>query len=360
MKRILLIIPMMLVAGALWGQSNINGGGGSGTGSGTVSGQANNVIPKGTTATTITQQSSITDNGTTVSVTEPITTTGSVSTGSGCTPAGSTATGGLCGTEATSTGWTPTAGFDYMRADSTQHTFLCSLNGAAEVLCGGANFPLTVSGTVTSGGMPYFNSTTQESSSGIMNANILIKGGGAGAAPTNSSITDNGTTVSTSENLVTTGAVSTGTSPPTCTIGTAGAHCFGEGTAPTGAASVDALYGDATAHQLKMINNNGTADIVGDAIVQFCGATSGASQACVKTREINPFIIFGDVALNTATSQSITSLPFTAAADYSCTGSDLTTAAGVVTFNTYAAASVTIAETGGVNTDHLRYICIGF
>lgn len=60
-------------------------------------------------------------------------------------------------------------------------------------------FPVTVAGTVTSGGIPYFNSTTQASSSAILNTNILVKGGGAGGAPTNSSITDNGTTISSAE-----------------------------------------------------------------------------------------------------------------------------------------------------------------
>lgn len=50
--------------------------------------------------------------------------------------------------------------------------------------------------------------------------------------------------------------VQTGTSPPTCTIGTAGALCQGEGTAPTGAASVDDLYADSTSHALTAINNN--------------------------------------------------------------------------------------------------------
>ncbi len=62
---------------------------------------------------------------------------------------------------------------------------------------GGGAFPITVSGTVTSGGIPYFNSTTQESSSALLTLNVLVKGGGAGGAPANSSITDNGTTVTT-------------------------------------------------------------------------------------------------------------------------------------------------------------------
>jgi hypothetical protein len=62
----------------------------------------------------------------------------------------------------------------------------------------GGAYPLTVSG-VTSGGVPYFSSTTVQASSGILNTNILVKGGGAGGAPTNSSVTDNGTTVTSSD-----------------------------------------------------------------------------------------------------------------------------------------------------------------
>lgn len=93
-------------------------------------------------------------------------------------------------------------------------------------------------------------------------------------------------------------------------------------------------------------------------VSEYCGATSGATQACAKTVQTAPIIVHGDVTLNTATSQSITTLPFSDGT-YSCTGSDLTTAAGVVSFSSYLAASVTIAETGGVNTDHLRYICVG-
>lgn len=95
------------------------------------------------------------------------------------------------------------------------------------------------------------------------------------------------------------------------------------------------------------------------AAAEYCGATSGVTQACAKTPEVLPLIIYGDVTLNTATTQSITTLPFSNA-NYSCTGSDLTTAAGIVSFNTYANASVTIQESGGMNTDHLRYICVGF
>jgi hypothetical protein len=49
-------------------------------------------------------------------------------------------------------------------------------------------------------------------------------------------------------------SIKVGTSPPTCTIGTAGVLCENEGTAPTGASSVDALYADSTGHCLTILN----------------------------------------------------------------------------------------------------------
>jgi len=47
---------------------------------------------------------------------------------------------------------------------------------------GSIAFPVTVSGA-TSGGIPYFNSTVQMSSSALLAANSIMIGGGAGAAP---------------------------------------------------------------------------------------------------------------------------------------------------------------------------------
>jgi hypothetical protein len=93
-------------------------------------------------------------------------------------------------------------------------------------------------------------------------------------------------------------------------------------------------------------------------VFMYCGATSGATQNCTQTVQSAPLTVHGDVTLNTATTQSIGNLPFTAAT-YSCSGSDLTTVTGIVNFNTYANGSVVISESGGTNTDHLRYICVG-
>ena len=56
-------------------------------------------------------------------------------------------------------------------------------------------FPRTVSGA-TSGGIPYFSSTTAEASSGLLASGGVVLGGGAGAAPaTNAGLTFNTTTL---------------------------------------------------------------------------------------------------------------------------------------------------------------------
>jgi hypothetical protein len=127
---------------------------------------------------------------------------------------------------------------------------------------GAANMPLIGQGaanpifstiaypnSATSGGIPYFSSATGMSSSAALTVNVLPKGGGAGAAPTNSSITDNGTTVATAETL------SLGTSPPACTAGTAGGVCYTEGTAITNVAGAGALDANSTTHELEYQSN---------------------------------------------------------------------------------------------------------
>ena len=88
---------------------------------------------------------------------------------------------------------------------SGSNTFL-SCTPASTSVCtwaagggGGSAFPVTVSGTVNSGGIPCFTSTTNEASSAAIAAGVIIKGGGAGACIAASSITDNGTTVTSTD-----------------------------------------------------------------------------------------------------------------------------------------------------------------
>lgn len=56
---------------------------------------------------------------------------------------------------------------------------------------------LTIAGT--SGGVPCFSSTSAWKSSVLLTSNVVPKGGGAGNCPTNSSVTDNGTSVTSTD-----------------------------------------------------------------------------------------------------------------------------------------------------------------
>jgi len=55
-------------------------------------------------------------------------------------------------------------------------------------------FPIAVSGTANSGGIPYFNSITQMSTSAALALKHILMGGGAGGAPTSDSALDDGAT----------------------------------------------------------------------------------------------------------------------------------------------------------------------
>lgn len=110
-------------------------GGGGGSGSGTVSGQASGVIPLGTTATTITQQSHVDDGITTASVVTSSEAIAAPSFGAGTAPAAcGTATGCWGSTEASTAG-TPTTSQDFQRRDSVTHHDICSWNNGAETSC---------------------------------------------------------------------------------------------------------------------------------------------------------------------------------------------------------------------------------
>jgi hypothetical protein len=101
----------------------------------------------------------------------------------------------------------------------------------------------------------------------------------------------------------------------------------------------------------------GTLTVSNHPTLQDCGTTS----TCANTQKTAALIVRGSVAFPTAPTVTVTSLPFTGAANYSCTASDVTTATGVVNATAYTSgSSVTFTETNGVNTDTMRYICAGF
>lgn len=100
--------------------------------------------------------------------------------GTGACPAGQLLVGSV---EAITGSWTLPDG-TVLTASSTIPLIQLSALGLQTSATTTPSFPLTVAGTVTSGGMPYFSSTTQESSSGLLASGDFVLGGGAGGAPT--------------------------------------------------------------------------------------------------------------------------------------------------------------------------------
>jgi len=156
---------------------------------------------------------------------------------------------------------------------------------------GSIALPLTVSGTVTSGGIPYFNSTTQMSSSALLAANAIVIGGGAGAAPSTTT-TGTGVLTALSDATNATGGISTypvaqstlsglGTSVSTAlgvAIGSTGSFTKQNGAITTGdclnwgpgITDFGAACGGFT---ISTVTSSGTAS-VGSYLI-LCNATSG-------------------------------------------------------------------------------------
>jgi hypothetical protein len=119
-----------------------------------------------------------------------------------------------------------------------------------------------------------------------LTANIIPKGSGT-SAYANSSITDNGTTVTTTEQIKAP-SLSLGSTPPSLTAGTGMAIAGLEGTAPAtcAASGVDCLYADSTAHAFKVSYNNATAYPLARVIVtgtSTMGTALIGSGACATT-----------------------------------------------------------------------------
>ena len=99
-----------------------------------MSGQANGVIPLATASTTIGAQSALSDNGTTVTSTEPVAAPSMIA-GTPTTAAKAfipSGAHGFAGDE-TSTQSVPAASVDGCQYDSVTHTMLCSQNNSAPI-----------------------------------------------------------------------------------------------------------------------------------------------------------------------------------------------------------------------------------
>jgi hypothetical protein len=91
------------------------------------------------------------------------------------------------------TGASPTISLAASGSDANVNINLIPL-GTGVVECNGLPC-LGVSGTIHSGGIPYFSSTTQESSSALLALNHVLLGGGTGAGPSSDTQLDDGVTV---------------------------------------------------------------------------------------------------------------------------------------------------------------------
>jgi hypothetical protein len=182
---------------------------------------------------------------------------------------------------------------------SGSNTYL-SCTAASPAVCtwvagGGGTpaYPLTITGGV-SGGVVYGSSSTQLTVSTAGTANVLMKWGGAGAAPGSSSITDNATVIAATEGMTLTptstsqiglivnnptstsvdiadfevngtkeaaignvGSLTLGAANCT-TFGTAGGMCAAEGTSATNVSGTSNLYPDSTSHEWKAATNGST------------------------------------------------------------------------------------------------------
>lgn len=113
---------------------------------------------------------------------------------------------------------------------------------------------ITINGTCTGSGCGGGSGTVTVVGSGTLTSTACVTGGGTQTLQTPSA----NCTVDSSGNV----SVNT----LTTTASGAGSVTLTEGAAPSGSASKDTLYGDSTAHRLKMNNNNGGGDTVVGAI----------------------------------------------------------------------------------------------
>lgn len=166
-----------LCSGGQFAQGLSSGSNNCATPSGSISGLTTSVIPKAASATTI-SNSSITDNGTTVSTTEPFNSTSSISAGS--SPPAVTGTGVLGLGESTGQGCVAAA--DCLIADSTTHQLLLSDNN------GTPSGIVTLAGTQTLSNKtliaPALGTPVSGNSSNLTNLPIVLTTTGTSGAST--------------------------------------------------------------------------------------------------------------------------------------------------------------------------------
>jgi hypothetical protein len=206
-------------------------------------------------------------------------------------------------------------------------------NGTWAAISGGSiAFPSTVSGAVNSGGIPCFNSSTQESSSTAITANDVIVGGGAGACVSDSGVLYTNLaqlTLGSTQTIQCTGNInclivkqSSGGGIPLLVEGLSGSILFE--VAPgataanvfTGSVAIDNLYSQGVTHLLY----SHTAPTI-------AGAGCGGSAASITSN--NGTAAF-KVNVGTSNTGTCTITLPTAATDWVCFADDTTTTSASV------------------------------
>ena len=221
--------------------------------------------------------------------------------------------------------------------------------------------PAAVSGTVHSGGIPYFNSATQMSSTAVFGLNQLLLGGGAGGAPTaDANLDDGATTANTLTYTGTAGIVSpfytaNGTGAGFTSMSAGSENCVSN--QPTGSVCLEAPATIATAYHMLFPSGVGTANqalvissVIGQAITLGFASVSGVP--CTTTANSLQFDsagVFGCATPFTFASSTITA----AAAGIFNMGSATGTAALVVPKN--ATETATAAGVIDFDTTNLNY-----
>jgi hypothetical protein len=253
-----------------------------------------------------------------------VTATGAITSGAACTPAGATASGGLCMTEAASTGWTSTAGFDYIRADTT-HALFCGMNGVGEPNCTFDALTAGVNGSL--GGVVSF--------AGLTSGSATITAPAVAGTITNPFLMSNSLRLPTGTVLSFNGDAGVSRVGP-------GTLAFGNGAAGDTSARLSAAGFSATG--TKFTTNGG------------CGETSGTTTGGATAGKYT-----------TAGSTSCTSIitmgnNLTAPNGWSCTALDLTTVGDVTDPHQTASTTQTATIASGtiVAADVIQFSCIGY
>lgn len=135
-----------------------------------------------------------------------------------------------------------TSSMTWTSPTTTVNGVSCTLGSTCTIAATTFALPITVSGTVNSGGIPYFNSATQMSSSSALAANALVIGGGAGVAPSTTT-TGTGVVAAIGNNTNTAG----GLVVPTAALGSGQIVLGGgSGSSPTTSANASIATGALT------------------------------------------------------------------------------------------------------------------